>query len=788
MNPTNRILSLRKLIREHDHRYYVEAAPVVSDREYDELMRELRELEEAHPELSDPNSPTQRVGGAVLSGFKSVRHSVPMLSLDNLFADKDGAEGVKKWIESVEKLLGVKDLTWLVEPKVDGVAVSLRYENGVLVLGVTRGDGESGDDITQNLRTIRDLPLKLEGAPPVLEVRGEVYLPTAAFEKMCHAMTSRGDEPFANPRNAAAGSLKLLDSKTVSQRPLSIFLYALGSPCPEAPASQNELLRWLAALGLPVQKFHRLAYSAQEVVSAIEELESKRHAFGFETDGAVIKLDALALREKAGATARAPRWARAYKFAPEQAETVLENILIQVGRTGVLTPVAVLHPVHLRGSTISRATLHNEDEIRRKDIRIGDTVVIEKAGEVIPAVVRAIPEKRPAQSVPFEFFLHTGGCCPACKGPIKRSPEFVAWVCENIQCPAQLTRRLEYMAKRTALDLEGLGGVVADALVDRQIIRHPLDLFELEAAGGLLEILSALNLGTDEETRVFGAKNAAKLAAAVRKARSLPLARWLHALAIPDVGETIAYQLASTHDSLEQLAASSLLKDVLSLERLRSSRETLKPRAAVNRDKSEGEKTRLLALLDEADAELATLEQRLLRLGFAQESTRKDGSTSVVALVGPVVAKSVLDYFASQAGAEILQRLKELGIRPANHASKADTASTASHSLAGKTFVLTGALSGFSRQEATDRIRALGGAVTSSVTKGTDFVVAGSEAGSKLETALRLQIPVLTEQSFLDMLGESASPDEPPSEAGTRRNPSGVLTGAPAAPTQRELF
>ena len=784
MNPTERIESLRRLIREHDHRYYVEAAPIVSDREYDELMRELRGFEDAHPELFDPNSPTQRVGGAVLSEFQSVRHSVPMLSLDNLFADKDGADGIRKWIESVEKLLGAKDLLWLVEPKVDGVAVSLRYENGVLVLGVTRGDGESGDDITQNLRTIRDLPLNLDGAPPVLEVRGEVYLPNAAFEKMCRAMVERGDEPFANPRNAAAGSLKLLDSRTVAQRPLAIFLYALGSPCPEAPASQNELLRWMGALGLPVQKFHRLARSAQEVVAAIEELEGKRHAFGFETDGAVIKLDAITLREKAGATARAPRWARAYKFAPEQAQTVLENILIQVGRTGVLTPVAALQPVHLRGSTISRATLHNEDEIRRKDIRIGDTVVIEKAGEVIPAVVRIVPEKRPSDAAPFDFFSHAGGRCPACKGPIRRSPEFVAWVCENIQCPAQLTRRLEYMAKRTALDLEGLGGVVADALVERQIIRNPLDLFELEASGRLLEILSVLNLGTDEEPRVFGAKNAAKLASAVRKARTLPLARWLHALAIPDVGETIAYQLAATHASLEDAAESALLKDVLALEHLRSSRENLNPRAMVNRDKSDGEKARLLVLLNAADAEAAVLERRLLERGFAEESTRKDGSTSVVALVGPVVAKSVLDYFAGAAGAETLARLKQLGIQPLGGA---EAASVGSSPLAGKTFVLTGTLSGMSRQEATDRIRALGGAVASSVSKSTDFVVAGAEAGSKLETAIRLNVPVLTEQAFADMLGTPASAAAQASQSESGPNTSGTRKGG-HAPVQRELF
>ena len=786
MNPSQRIHTLRRLIREHDQHYYTDAAPSISDRQYDELFRELRELEEAHPECVDPSSPTQRVGGSVLSNFTSVRHTVPMLSLDNLFADKDGDEGVRKWVESVEKLLGTKPLQWLVEPKVDGVAVSLRYENGLLVLGATRGDGEFGDDITQNLRTIRNLPLQLSGAPPVLEVRGEVYLPTAAFDKMCCAMIAQGDKPFANPRNAAAGSLKLLDSQTVAQRPLSLFVYSLGCPCPEAPDSQNSLLLWFESLGLPVQKFHRLAHSAQEVVASIAELELKRHSFGFETDGAVIKLDAIVLREKAGSTARAPRWARAYKFAPEQAETVLEDIILQVGRTGVLTPVAVLRPVHLRGSTISRATLHNEDEIRRKDIRIGDTVVIEKAGEVIPAVVRVVVTKRSASAPPFDFLSHVSGRCPVCKGPVRRSPEFVAWVCENIQCPAQLTRRLEYMAKRSALDLEGLGGVVADALVDRQIIRDPLDLFELEASGGLSGLLSTLNLGSDEEPRVFGSKNAVKLVAAVHKARTLPLGRWLHALAIPDVGETIAYQLASTHVSLEAIAASSLLKDVLELERLRSSRESLKPRAHVNREKSEEEKSHLLLLLHHTDTQISTLEQRLLSEGFAQESNRKDKSVSVLALVGPVVAKSVLDYFASPSGVETLARLRALGIHPSDGAASAVAASSGD-ALAGKTFVLTGSLSRFSRLEATERIRALGGSVTSSVTKNTDFVVAGEEAGSKLEAALRLQIPVLSEQAFLDLIGRSLGTADSPPALTFKPEPAGD-SKTPLGATQRELF
>jgi len=750
MSPAQRIAQLRSEILEHDRRYYVEAEPLISDQAYDGLFRELRELEAQHPELATPDSPTQRVGGKPSEGFVQVAHRVPMLSLDNLYADKDGPVALAKWIHSVEKLLPGATLEWFVEPKVDGVAVSLSYENGIFSLGATRGDGERGDDITQNLKTIRSLPLRLNGAPQFLEVRGEVYIPLDAFERCCEEMRAAGDEPFANPRNAAAGSLKLLDPKVVARRPLDVFLYGLGEVSEDGPLTQEALVGCLAKLGFRTLPFHRLCRSAAEVVDAIAALDGVRDGFGFETDGAVIKLNRIDLRGIAGSTTRAPRWARAYKFVPEQAETVLHNITIQVGRTGALTPVAELEPVFLRGSTISRATLHNEDEIREKDIRIGDTVVIQKAGEVIPAVVEVVLSKRPAGAERFDFAKHVGHKCPTCGGPIERDPEFAVWLCPNIRCPAQRTRRLEYMAKRTALDLEGLGGIVADKLVERGVVMDPLDLFELEGEQKLQPILAGLNLGTDSDPRVFGAKNAAKLVEAIRRARSLPLARWLHALAVPEVGETIAHDLASTHADIPAIASSDLLQMVVRREELRQVAEAANPKGRKNKNVSAQENAALGDAHKAALSELETIESTLLTQGFAEKSKRKDATVGVVCTVGPVVARAVLSYFASEEGRRLLQKLDKLGIRP--------TAVEAGvKALAGKTFVLTGSLPTLSRTEAADKIRAAGGNVGSSVSRKTDYVVAGDEAGSKLELARELRIKVIDEGGLLELLGGDAA-------------------------------
>lgn len=749
-SPAQRAEWLRREIERHNALYYGEARPEISDQQFDALFRELRDLEEKHPEITSEDSPTQRIGGRPSQGFSQVRHAVPMLSLENLFA-KEGLEGLRRFVSSVSRALPGEPLEWLVEPKVDGVAISLRYEEGVLATGATRGDGEIGDDISRNLKTVRAIPLRLKGpAPHVMEVRGEVFMTLSGFSRLREEMRAAGQEPFANPRNAAAGSLKLLDSRLVARRPLEFVAFGLGevSESENPPATQEEVLDWLKRLGLRTHTWTKICRSPEEIFEAINELDGVRSGFGFETDGAVIKLNDIALRRRVGDSSRAPKWARAWKYAAEQATTRLRAITVQVGRTGVLTPVAELWPVSLRGSTIARATLHNEDEIRRKDIRIGDTVVIEKAGEVIPAVVSVVLKDRPSESKPFDFFAHIGGRCPACGMPVKRDPQFAVWVCENPQCPAQKTRRLEYLGKRGALELDALGGIVADKLVERGLVDEPLDLFELE-----LGELSSLNLGTASEPRVFGEKNARKLLEAIGRARKLPLARWLHALAIPEIGEETAHDLARFHDSLEDIARSQLLRDVVALDRLRQEMAETNPRAKRNRGKGEAERQKLAELQNRLGQEADEIGRRLIERGFAENAKKKDARDSdAVAKIGPVVARAALDWFTSERGNAVLARLRALGIRP-----QGGSPSNAQDAFAGKTFVLTGSLERMARSEAQELIRSRGGNVSGSVSRKTDYVIAGPGAGSKLAEAKALGISVLSEEEFLGLLNEKRS-------------------------------
>src|SRR5881396_2962136 len=510
-----KIAQLREEIRKHDRLYYDEAAPIVSDREYDRLYKELGELETQFPDLVTPDSPNQRVGGKALEAFAQIQHIAPMLSLDNTYSEEEVANFYKR----ITRLLPAERIPVVIEPKVDGVAVSVMYEKGRLKYAATRGDGFVGDDITQNIKTIRSVPHQLGGdAPGVFEVRGEAYLDKAGFEKLNKERKAAGLPPFANPRNAAAGSLKHLDPKMVAQRPLGIVFYGTGAVEGAAVDLHSKIFRLFKNLGLPTHEEWWLADSVDKILDAIRKLDNIRYNFPYQTDGAVIKVDALAQRERLGFTAKSPRWAIAYKYAAERVETRLNDILIQVGRTGILTPVAALESVLVSGSTVARATLHNEDEIKRKDIRIGDTVVIEKAGEVIPAVVEVVKSKRPRSAKPFDFLKHIHGKCPVCGGPIRRDPQFVAWRCENLQCPAQTTRRVEFFAARGALDIESVGGSVADNVVERGLVREPLDLFELK-----VEQLAKLNLGTEEAPRVFGEKNATKAINAIERARILPL-------------------------------------------------------------------------------------------------------------------------------------------------------------------------------------------------------------------------------------------------------------------------
>ena len=709
-----RIAQLRDEIRKHDRRYYEEAAPTISDREYDRLYKELVDLEAKFPDLVTSDSPTQRVGGKPLQAFAQIQHRVPMLSLDNTYSEDEVANFYKR----ITRLLPDEKIPVVIEPKVDGVAVSVMYETGRLKYAATRGDGLVGDDITQNIKTIRSVPHQLRGAAPKLfEVRGEAYLDRDGFKKLNKQREAAGLPLFANPRNAAAGSLKHLDPKIAAQRPLGIVFYGTGATEGVDVDLHSEVFPLFKKLGLPTHENWWLADSTEKILDAIRKLDRIRHDFPYETDGAVIKVDALEQRERLGFTAKSPRWAIAYKYAAERVETKLLDIKVQVGRTGILTPVAVLEPALVSGSTVSRATLHNEDEIKRKDIRIGDTVVIEKAGEVIPAVVEVVRSKRPRNAKPFDFLKHIHGKCPVCGGEVRRDPEFVAWRCENIRCPAQATRRLEFFAARGALDIESVGGIIADKLVERGLVREPLDLFELKAAQ-----LAKLNLGTEENPRVFGEKNATKAIQSIERARSFPFSRWLFALAIPDVGKTTATDLARFHETIEDVANSKLLRDVLAYH------------------ESKGDK--------QAAKEIA---ERLIKSGFAEPSKSKiDKHGGIVTEVGPVVAKSVLDFFGSAEGKKILQRMKQLRIHPKTE--KVSAKKMAELPLAGKTFVLTGTLPSMTREEATEKIEALGGHVSGSVSKKTDYVLAGAEAGSKLDNAKELGVRVIDEKEFRKML------------------------------------
>jgi DNA ligase (NAD+) len=733
-------------LRAHDHAYYIEAKPKVSDREYDRLYHELLDLEKSFPELATPDSPSQRVSGEPLKAFRPVRHLLPMLSLDNTYSQDE----VRDFVKRIQKLLPDEPLDWAVEPKVDGVAMSLRYENGTLAIGATRGDGTTGDDITANLKTIRSVPLKLRRAEApakskqkslfendspgnaLLEVRGEAYLTKAGFLKLNAELTAAGEETFANARNTAAGSLKQLDPRLVAKRPLDVVVYGLGKiEGITYPKTHTEMLDWLKSLGFKTPEKIWHCRSVDELIAAINDLDKIRHDFPYETDGAVIKLNSFTQRERAGFTSKAPRWAIAYKYAAEQAQTKLRDITIQVGRTGALTPVAELEPVFLAGSTISRATLHNEDEIKRKDIRIGDTVVIEKAGEVIPAVVSVVAAKRPREAAPFDFVKHLHGKCPVCGSPISRDPKYVVWRCENLQCPAQATRRLEFFTMRGALDIESIGGIVADKLVERGLVREPLDLFLLK-----VEQLATLNLGTDDAPRIFGEKNATKAIQAIERAKTFPLSRWLFGLAIPDVGKTTARDLALFHDTIEDVARSPLLTDILDYHEKTSQLSGLRRENPERHEKLKGE--------------IAEIAARLVQSNFAAPSKSKaEKESGIVTKVGPVVARSVLDFFAGEKGKTILRRMKELGIHPVSE--KVSAKKAVALPFTGKTFVLTGTLPGLTREEASAKIEALGGKVSGSVSGNTDFVLAGEEAGSKLDKAQKLGVKIISEKEFLEM-------------------------------------
>jgi DNA ligase (NAD+) len=663
-----RIAALREEIRRHEHLYYALNRPEISDQEYDALERELRELESLHPDLVTPDSPTQRVGEKPSEAFPTVVHRTPMLSLDNTYS----ADELGEFQERIFRVVGKREIAYVAELKIDGLSMSLRYEGGRLVRAVTRGDGVRGDDVTPNARAIRAIPLVLRGdlVPVELEVRGEVYLPRSRFEAMNREREEADEEPFANPRNAAAGTMKSLDARVVARRGLDAFLYAIAHVRGAAARSQWEGLELLRTWGLRTNPTSRRCVGLDEVMAFVDEWRDERGALEYEIDGVVVKVDDFALQQELGYTSKFPRWAIAYKYPAVQAATVVEAIEVQVGRTGKLTPVAHLAPVALGGATVSRATLHNEEEIARKDVRVGDTVLIERGGEVIPKVVRVVPEKRPAGAVPWT----PPERCPACSTPAVKPEGEVDRRCPNASCPAQIEERLKHFSRREAMDIEGLGDVVVHELLERGLVKDFADLYALR-----FEELAPIFAPKGKKGESLGAKN---LLAAIEKSRSRELRRLLFGLGIRFVGERAAMLLARRFRSLEALEAASA---------------------------------------EEIDE---------------------------IYEIGPAVAESVHAWFADPANRRLVERLKAAGLRVAE-AGEEHPASQAFH---GMQFVLTGTLEAMTRDDAKAEIESRGGRVTSTVSKKTSVVVAGRDAGSKLDRAKELGVRTIDESAFRAML------------------------------------
>jgi DNA ligase (NAD+) len=683
MSVPARIAQLRAEIEKHNYQYYVLDQPLIPDAEFDKLFRELQTLEAQHPELATPDSPTRRIGGKVLDGFAPVRHVVPMLSIRTETDISD--EGAASFDARVRRELGQgKDgpdavIEYSCELKFDGLAINLRYERGVLVQAATRGDGETGEDVTQNVRTIHCIPLHLRGCDAdVLEVRGEVYMSRRDFERYNEKQRAQGLPTLVNPRNGAAGSIRQLDPALAGRRPLSFFAYGLGEVRGwKLPATHSAVLDALDKMGVPVSGVRAVVHDAQGLVNFHQNVAAMRDNLPFDIDGVVYKVNSLSLQAQLGFVTREPRWAVAHKYPAEEQMTVVRDIDIQVGRTGKLTPVAKLEPVFVGGTTVSNATLHNEDETRRKDVRIGDTVIVRRAGDVIPEVVGVVLDRRPANAgKPFDLFKLLRGHCPVCGSAIVREEGEADWRCSGgLFCPAQRKQALLHFASRRALDIEGLGDKLVEQLVDGGIVNTPADLYDKHK----------LNLQTLAGLERMGEKSAQNLLEAIEHSKQPTLARFIYALGIRNVGEATAKDLARHFGKLKSL----------------------------------------------------------MRADEAQLQQVRD--------VGPVVAQSIVAFFGEKHNVDVIEDLldeKRGGVRP----QESEGEPAGEGPLAGKTFVLTGTL-GMPREEAKEKLEALGAKVASSVSKKTDYVVAGVEAGSKLDKARELGVAVLDEQQFLELLG-----------------------------------
>lgn len=667
-----KIAELRAEVARHDELYYRKAEPEISDFDYDQLKHALADLEARYPQFASGESPTARVGDDRAEGFETYRHRQPMQSLDNTYSEAE----LREFHARLGRVLEREELDYVIEPKIDGLAVSLTYEKGQLVRAVTRGNGVEGDDVTVNIRTIKSLPKKLKPdapIPDVIEIRGEVYMTLAEFARINTEREEEGAPLYANPRNLAAGTLKLLDRAEVAARKLDIVLYGFGycEPAGVIGETQSGFHTLVRRWGLPTVEKIWTAHGIDEVWAAVQELDRMRHDFSYATDGAVVKLNPIKLQRDAGSTSKAPRWAMAYKFAAERAETLLKGITIQVGRTGVLTPVAELEPVQLAGTTVSRATLHNRDEIARKDIRIGDHVYVEKAGEIIPVVLGVNTAKRTLECVPYAFPEK----CPVCATPVVQFEGEVALRCPNYECPVQVRRRVQHFASKGCLDIDGLGVAMVDTLVDKGWVRSIADIYRLKRD-------DLLTLGKSVE------KSTDNLLAAIEASKRAELWRVIHGLGITHVGASAAKDLAKHFGSLEALAAAKYEDFIV------------------------GKKE------------------------------------SVINGIGETMALAILEHFNKPENASLVSELRELGVEPTAPEKSAATGNR----FAGKTFVLTGTLPSMTRDEAGAKIEAEGGKVSGSVSKKTSYVLAGEEAGSKLDKARTLGVPVIDEAEFLRML------------------------------------
>jgi DNA ligase (NAD+) len=659
------IEALSRKILDHDYRYYILAQPTISDEEYDRLMRRLQELERQYPALATSDSPTQRVGGQITKEFSPVTHAVPMLSLSNAYSEGE----VRDFDRRIRETLGNETYQFVCELKFDGIAISLRYEDGIFVQGATRGDGTQGDDITQNLKTIRSIPIRLRpvrNGLRTIEVRGEVFMKRVDFQRMNEERQLAGEKLFVNPRNSAAGTLKLQDPKVVAQRPLNFIAYFLRTDDLNL-TGQYKNLQYLRELGFPTSEHTNICPSINDVINFWKEWEHRRDDLPYDIDGVVVKVDSLQQQERLGAVAKSPRWAVAFKFASRQAETQLKAIRLQVGRLGTVTPVAELEPVFLGGTTVSRATLHNEEYIRELDIRLNDIVVVEKGGDVIPKISGVNIRKRQGGLKVFRF----PNQCPECQSTLFRSEGEANYFCENSECPAQVKGRIEHFASRGAMDIEGLGEAVVDQFVCLGLLKNCADLFDLHTHQ---ETILTLNR--------WGKKSAHNLFNAIERSKTRPFSKVVYALGIRHIGASIAQVLVDNFNTIEQLIAAT-----------------------------------------ESD------------LRFLQG-------------IGPQIAESVVRFFADNHNQRIVHRLKNAGVQMIEKKTRARL----SQQFANKSFVLTGALSTMTREEAKQRIESRGGKVVSSISKKTDFVVVGTDAGSKLEKAKTLGIHLLDEQKFLNML------------------------------------